>query len=1116
MKKMFKLAALGTISLSLSLLSVGCSKKTSDKTKDSKITTESKKTDSKTTTTSNNVGASNTYTIKFVNADDSVLSTQTLKEGETPVYNEAPTYSDEVFTYVFSGWDSEITTATSNKTYKATYDKTYIDYKVIFYDWDDQIIEESTYHKDSLMTLPSNPSRDADDIYTYKFDSWYFSEDENKVMHVKAQYVSKYIDYRVKFFDYDDELIKEATYHGDEGFLSTVPKAPTRSADKTYTYSFKAWEYSNGADEQGVFLKAKALYNETYINYTVTFMNNTQEVSSNTYHYGDTIEYPDAPTRDADLSHTYEFLYWDNSVTICTEDLVIYACFESHAINYTITFINYTGNVISTKTDYNYNNVIQKPDNPTKDYCEFLGWSLTSGGDIVTVDDRVKGNRTYYAIFDKAKYRYRFVNYDGIIVSETTDYVGSQIIPPVNNPTRDSSVSTVYVFDGWYTNMTGGVKVTNFGTLSKIEYYYARYTEETRKYTITWKLDNGNDFGTDLVEYGKTPACSNGTPTKTADAEYSYVFVGWTPAISSVTGDKTYKAVFDKVKKSYVITWKNGSTTIYTEELEYGKIPSYSGVTPTKASDAQYTYTFSGWSPLIATVTSNQTYSAEYSTTTNKYTYYFFNEEASEVVSSYTGAYGTQATKPETPTKAQDTEYTYTFNGWYELTTHVKVTDFTIKGNMYLYPKFDSAKRQYTITFRKTSGLSYTSITQAWGTTVTAPANPTRDGYTFTGWDRTIPTTMPKQNMTITATWEAAKYNVTIVNSLGSSITVSGSFTVGTTQAYQGTYYQVKVIAPKAYEITFTVDGVSNTYSNNTYGFTMPAHNVSITISGKAYSYNGYSNKILFGEYPQTLVTINSSLESSLNALISANPTSTNANGWTAYKYYNMGAQQNYMWYKDVTYNGEKYRAVYLTAYRPEMYSGLASSSESYVDENGYKTNTKYWFKYEAIAWTVSKTEDGKSLLVADLVIDGQVFNNSTSPDKYAHNGTAITAPNSYLYSDIRQFLINDFYNTAFDSLSKSIMSKRAFVGSTEDFIGLVKSSDLSTQISDTAKATDYAKIQGVQVSSGYASWYLSTTGKMSGCDLTRDVQYITTAGKLSENHNYYLRGVRPAILLNI
>ena len=102
------------------------------------------------------------------------------------------------------------------------------------------------------------------------------------------------------------------------------------------------------------------------------------------------------------------------------------------------------------------------------------------------------------------------------------------------------------------------------------------------------------------------------------------------------------------------------------------------------------------------------------------------------------------------------------------------------------------------------------------------------------------------------------------------------------------------------------------------------------------------------------------------------------------------------------------------------------------------------------------------------------------------------------------------------DSLSKSIMSKRVFVGSTEDYVGLVKSSDISSQLSAFGKATDYAMIQGVQVSGNYTTWYLSTTGKMSGCDLTRDVQYFTTSGSVTENHNYYLRGIRPAILLEI
>ena len=67
------------------------------------------------------------------------------------------------------------------------------------------------------------------------------------------------------------------------------------------------------------------------------------------------------------------------------------------------------------------------------------------------------------------------------------------------------------------------------------------------------------------------------------------------------------------------ITWKNGDDVIKTEQVEYGKVPVYSGETPTKAATAQYTYTFKGWDPEVVAVTGDATYTATYTETVNKY-----------------------------------------------------------------------------------------------------------------------------------------------------------------------------------------------------------------------------------------------------------------------------------------------------------------------------------------------------------------------------------------------------------------------------------------------------------------------------------------------------------------
>ena len=119
-------------------------------------------------------------------------------------------------------------------------------------------------------------------------------------------------------------------------------------------------------------------------------------------------------------------------------------------------------------------------------------------------------------------------------------------------------------------------------------------------------------------------------------------------------------------------------------------------------------------------------------------------------VTGYT--YGVGATLPT----ADDMTYTgYMFKGWYdnENLTGSPVTAIggTETGNKEYWAKWEI--NQYTITFDTNGGSEIAPITQDYGTAITAPADPTRKGYTFKGWDKEIPKTMPAENITITARW---------------------------------------------------------------------------------------------------------------------------------------------------------------------------------------------------------------------------------------------------------------------------------------------------------------------------------------------------------------------------
>ena len=133
------------------------------------------------------------------------------------------------------------------------------------------------------------------------------------------------------------------------------------------------------------------------------------------------------------------------------------------------------------------------------------------------------------------------------------------------------------------------------------------------------------------------------------------------------------------------------------------------------------------------------------------YTVTFQSEGGSEVASQIRA--NAPADRPADPTKEG-----YTFIGWYNGESEWNFAD-AVATDLTLTAKWQL--NRYTITFDTAGGSEAPFITQDYGTAITAPANPTKTGYTFTGWDKTIPTTMPAENMTITARWQVNQYTIT-------------------------------------------------------------------------------------------------------------------------------------------------------------------------------------------------------------------------------------------------------------------------------------------------------------------------------------------------------------------
>lgn len=261
---------------------------------------------------------------------------------------------------------------------------------------------------------------------------------------------------------------------------------------------------------------------------------------------------------------------------------------------------------------------------------------------------------------------------------------------------------------------------------------------------------------------------------------------------------------------------------------------------------------------------------------------------------------------------------------------------------------------------------------------------------------------------------------------------------------------------------------------------------------------------IKFGSYPQSKVTDEAIIDGLNSQSLS----------WKSYNYYSgTGSWEDgnmkpsdYMKYADIVFNGNKYRAVTFSKYRPCGTGYTSSSSTTYQDDNGYYTGNVYYFKYEPLKWRVLDASTG--LVVCDSVIDSQAYNNyflNSNGEYYGDSGKNRYASN-WENSSLKKWLNEDFYNTAFSKLqqdriqkltreNKSTYSSKYDSNPTSDKITLLSYWDAlntsygfssSHNTDDTArqrKGTDYAKCQGLIVStsssySGNSWWWLRSPGK--------------------------------------
>ena len=363
-----------------------------------------------------------------------------------------------------------------------------------------------------------------------------------------------------------------------------------------------------------------------------------------------------------------------------------------------------------------------------------VGWSTVDGGEkVYGFEDIYTKNEalTLYPVWNTNKYTITFDTNGGSEIAPITQDYGTEITAP-DNPTRKG-----YTFKGWDKEIPETMPAENITVKAQWE---------INQYTITFDTNGGSEIAPITQDYG-TEITAPDNPTRKG-----YTFKGWDKEIPETMPAENITVKAQWEINPYTITFDtNGGSEIAPITQDYGtKITAPDN--PTRKG-----YTFKGWDKEIPKTMPAENITVKAQWEINQYTIAFDTNGGSEIAP-ITQDYGTEITAPDNPTRKG-----YTFKGWdKEIPETMPAENITVKAQWEI--------NQYTIAFDTNGGSEIAPITQDYGTEITAPDNPTRKGYTFKGWDKEIPEAMPAENITVKAQWEINQYTITFDTNGGSEI----------------------------------------------------------------------------------------------------------------------------------------------------------------------------------------------------------------------------------------------------------------------------------------------------------------------------------------------------------
>ncbi|WP_426643000.1 InlB B-repeat-containing protein [Paenibacillus illinoisensis] len=459
--------------------------------------------------------------------------------------------------------------------------------------------------------------------------------------------------------------------------------------------------------------------------------NGGSEVPEQNVNYGDKTNEPADPTKaghsfvgwftDSGLSQAFDF---DN--TPVTTNLTLYAKWTINS--YTVNFDSNGGTAVDDQS-VPYSELATAPTDPTKAGHTFAGWFTDSGlSQAFDFDNTpVTGDLTLYAKWSINSYTVNFDSNGGTVVDDQSIQYGELATAP-DAPTKDG-----HTFAGWFAD-SGLNQAFDFDntTVTSDLTLYAKWS--INSYTVNFDSNGGTVIDNQSIQYGELAAAPT-DPTKVG-----HTFAGWftdsglsqafdfdnTP----VTGDLTLYAKWSI--NSYTINFNsNGGTAVDNQSVPYSELAA------APDAPAKDGHTFAGWftdSGLSqafdfnnTVVTKDITLYAKWSI--NSYTVNF-DSNGGTAVDDQSIQYNELVAAPDDPTKVG-----HTFAGWFTdsgLSQAFNFDNTTVTGDLTLYAKWTADK--YTISFNTLGGSAVDDVSVEHGNKLTAPASPSRSGYTFSGW----------------------------------------------------------------------------------------------------------------------------------------------------------------------------------------------------------------------------------------------------------------------------------------------------------------------------------------------------------------------------------------------